>query len=71
MFSRQPVLLNEVGLIIPEFKMCETETWMNYLNKYILLPHGKALKNIKAAQDYKKCSVIKVEDSSTIIRLAV
>ncbi|KAG1546421.1 hypothetical protein G6F49_010507 [Rhizopus delemar] len=54
MFGRQPVLPNEEGLIIPELKAYETENWINYLNKYIPLLHGKALKNIKASQGYQK-----------------
>ncbi|CEP11526.1 hypothetical protein [Parasitella parasitica] len=54
MFGRQPILPNEQGLILPTFKTYETETWVNYLNKYIPLLHGKVLKNIKTAQGYQK-----------------
>ncbi|EIE76724.1 hypothetical protein RO3G_01428 [Rhizopus delemar RA 99-880] len=69
MFGRQPVLPNEEGLIIPELKAYETENWINYLNKYIPLLHGKALKNIKASQGYQKTFYDK--ESSTIIRLVI
>ncbi|KAG1268979.1 hypothetical protein G6F57_013298 [Rhizopus arrhizus] len=54
MFGRQPVLPNEQGLILPTFKTYETETWVNYLNKYIPLLHGKVLQNIKTAQGHQK-----------------
>lgn len=54
MLGRKPVLPNEEGLFLQEVKTYETETWVNYLNKYIPLLHGKAIKNMKVAQGYQK-----------------
>lgn len=54
MFGRQPILPNEEGLVIQEYKTYETETWINYLNRYIPLLHRKVLKNIKVAKGYQK-----------------
>ncbi|KAI8347872.1 hypothetical protein BD560DRAFT_301056, partial [Blakeslea trispora] len=54
MFGRQPVLPNEEGLVVPEYKTYGTEAWVTYLNRYIPLLHGKVLKNIEAAQKHQK-----------------
>ncbi|OBZ80980.1 hypothetical protein A0J61_10970 [Choanephora cucurbitarum] len=54
MFGRLPILLNEEGLVIPEFKTYETETWVTYLNRYIPLLHGNVLQNFKTAQKHQK-----------------
>ncbi|KAI9342676.1 hypothetical protein BD770DRAFT_329735 [Pilaira anomala] len=54
MYGRQPVLPNEEGLIIEQYKTYETETWVNYLNRYIPLLHKKVLKNITTAKEYQK-----------------
>jgi hypothetical protein len=54
LFGRHPVLPNKDGLIIQEYKTYETETWVNYLNRYIPLLHKKVLKNMKTAKEYQK-----------------
>lgn len=54
MFGRKLVFPNEEGLVLQEYKTYENETWVNYLNKYIPLLHGKAIQNMKKSQGYQK-----------------
>ncbi|KAG1046854.1 hypothetical protein G6F43_010677 [Rhizopus delemar] len=63
LYGREVILpLNNELRINP--KTYETEPWVNYLNKYIPILHGKAITNIKRAQEAQK----KFYDKGTTIK---
>ncbi|KAI8057512.1 hypothetical protein BDF21DRAFT_311724, partial [Thamnidium elegans] len=54
LYGRKPELPLLPDLVIKNPKTYDTESWLKYLNARIPLIHGKALENIKKAQEHQK-----------------
>jgi hypothetical protein len=57
LYGREAVLPLDKDLVVVS-KTYETETWINYLNKYIPILHGQVIENIKRACGIYTCNKV-------------
>ncbi|KAI7847496.1 hypothetical protein BDC45DRAFT_415527, partial [Circinella umbellata] len=54
LYGRAPILPTTAPLVLPSTKTHITETWISYLNHYLLTLHQQVCSNIQKAQERQK-----------------